>query len=65
MRAINEAIEGADAFTKMMEKTVERRVATRVAVAPNPVHREVAEWNAAVEKKKAEKLARKRAKAMR
>lgn len=54
MKALNRAIGDADAFTKMLAEL------QRTEPAPKePVSAEVAEWNAAVEARKAERRARK------
>lgn len=58
MEALNRAIGDADAFTKMLEK-VARRDRTQAPTLNPP---DVLEWNAEVERKRAEKLARKLAK---
>lgn len=57
MEMLNRAIGDADAFTKMMSKATGQRDAERSAV----IHasQEVLEWNAEVERKRAEKKARK------
>jgi len=60
MQALNRAIEDADAFSKMLEKVTNGRH-RQIAILANPPSREVQEWNAAVERKKAEKEAAKRA----
>lgn len=52
MEMLNRAVDGAALFKDMMQK-VERGAAPAA-----PVAREVAAWNAEVDRKKAEKLAR-------
>jgi hypothetical protein len=59
MRMLNQAFEGADAFTKMLQKVGQPATAVDAQVS-----RDVAEWNAAVERKKAEKQRLRHVKAM-
>lgn len=60
MRELNRAIGDADAFMKMLEK-----VQRSPAVPPSsPLTQEVAEWNAEVERKKAERAHRRYVKAL-
>jgi hypothetical protein len=61
MEALNRAIDGADAFRKMVDK-LERPVTT--PAAPPQVSQEIAEWNAEVERKKAERAHRRYVKAL-
>lgn len=62
MEALNRAIGDADAFTKMLEKV--QRPVTNAAPTPGPLANEIAEWNAEVERKKAERAHRRYVKAM-
>lgn len=57
MEILNRATEDADAFTKMMEKAQRSEVQRVQAV--RALEQEVAEWNALVERRRAEKKARK------
>lgn len=57
MEMLNRAIGDADAFTKMLEKV--SRTNGQVVTRGVPVSREVEAWNAEVERKRAEKKARK------
>ena len=58
MEMLNRAIGDADAFTKMLEK-VQRTDTERAQMVQRMLSPEVANWNAEVERKRAEKKARK------
>lgn len=62
MEAVNRAFEGADAFSKMLQKVQHGAAEQRQAVA-RANSPEVQQWNAEVDRKRAEKLARRAAKA--
>jgi hypothetical protein len=58
MRAINTAFEDADAFRKMLDK-VQRTDTERAQFVQRAISPEVQQWNAEVDRKRAEKKARK------
>ena len=58
MEMLNRAIGDADAFTKMLQK-VQRSDTERMKAVQRMLDPEVAAWNAEVERKRAEKKARK------
>ena len=57
MEMLNRAIGDADVFKKMLQKV--QRTDTQLMQAARPSDPEVAAWNAEVERKRAEKKARK------
>jgi hypothetical protein len=56
---LNNAFEDADAFRKMLDKVATRSEIERMVMAQRVINPEIQAWNAEIERKRAEKKARK------